>query len=77
MEFESIGTLFTPALLPCYLSAYTASRVSSLLGVHAEGLLLETATAVTLGNVWKFAILAVLVSLPGIAMCYVFHKAEH
>ena len=77
MEFVSIGTLFTPALLPCYLSAYTASRVSSLLGVHAEGLLLETAAAVTLGNVWKFAILAVLVSLLGIAMCYVFHKAEH
>ena len=77
MEFESIGTLFTPALLPCYLSAYTASRISALLGVHAEGLLLETSTVVTLGNVWKFAILAVLVSLLGITMCYVFHKAEH
>ena len=77
MEFESIGTLFTPALLPCYLSAYTASRVSALLGVHAEGLMLETAATVTLANVWKFAVLAVLVSLLGIAMCYVFHKAEH
>ena len=53
MEFESIGTLFTPALLPCYLSAYTASRVSALLGVHAEGLLLETATAVTLAAGFK------------------------
>ena len=77
MEFESIGTLFSPALLPCYLSAYTASRVSALLGVHAEGIVLETAAAVTLGNVWRFAILAILISLIGILMCWFFHKAEH
>lgn len=25
MEFESVGTLFTPALLPCYLAAFLAS----------------------------------------------------
>ena len=77
MEFESIGTLFSPALLPCYLSAYVASRVSSALGVHAEGLLLETVTAVTFGNSWRFLILAILVSLIGIFMCRFFHKAEH
>ena len=77
MEFVSVGTLFSPALLPCYVSAFTASKVSGLLGVHAEGLLLETATAVTLGNIWRFLILAVLVSLVGILMCWVFHKAEH
>ena len=77
MEFESVGTLFTPALLPCYLSAFTASRVSSLLGVHAETYLLETAYALTLGNSWKFLLLAVLISCLGIAMCALFHKAEH
>ena len=77
MEFESIGTLFSPALLPCYLSAFIASRISSLFGVHAEGMVLETVTAITLSNVWRFAALALLVSLVGIAMCYTFHKAEH
>lgn len=77
MEFESVGTLFTPALLPCYLAAYIASRVSGLLGVHAETYLLETAYAFTLGNCWKYLILAVLVSCLGIAMCALFHKAEH
>ena len=77
MEFLSVGMLFSPALLPGYIAAYTASKVSGLLGVHAEGLLLETVTAVTLGNVWRFVILAVLVSLLGILMCWVFHKAEH
>lgn len=77
MEFVSVGTLFSPALLPCYISAFTASKVSGLLGVHAEGILLETATAITLGNVWRFLILAILVSLVGILMCWLFHKAEH
>ena len=77
MEFLSVGMLFSPALLPGYIAAYTASKVSGLLGVHAEGLLLETVTAVTLGNVWRFVILAVLVSLLGVLMCWVFHKAEH
>ena len=77
MEFESVGTLFTPALLPCYLAAFTASRVSGLLGVHAETFLLETAHVLTLGNCWKFLVLAVLVSCLGIAMCALFHKAEH
>ena len=77
MEFVSVGTMFSPALLPCYVSAFVASKVSGLLGVHAEGLLLDTVTAVTLGNVWRFLILAILVSLVGILMCWVFHKAEH
>ena len=77
MEFLSVGMLFSPALLPGYLAAYTASRVSSALGVHAEGLLLESTAAVTLGNVWKFLLLAILVSLVGIFMCWLFHKAEH
>ena len=77
MEFESVGTIFTPALLPCYLAAFTASRVSALFGVHAETYLLETAYAITLGNCWKFVVLAVLVSCLGIAMCALFHKAEH
>jgi len=77
MEFESVGTLFSPALLPCYIAAFSAAKISGLLGVHAETFLLETATAVTLGNVWRFLVLAVLVALVGILMCWVFHKAEH
>ena len=77
MEFESVGTLFSPALLPCYLSAFTASRVSAMLGVHAEGYLLDTAAVLTVGNGWKYAVLAAAISVLGIVMCWTFHKAEH
>ena len=77
MEFESVGTLFSPALLPCYLAAYTASSVSALMGVHAEGYLLETAAAIHLGNLWAYLLLAIAVSLLGVAMVHIFHEAEH
>jgi len=77
MEFESVGTLFTPALLPCYLAAFVASRVSFALGVHAETYILNTAVSLGVGTVARFAVLAVLISLLGIAMCKVFHGAEH
>ena len=77
MEFESVGTFFSPALMPCFLAAFVASRISGLLGVHAEIFILDTAYAIGLGNCWKFVILAILVSLLGIAMCHVFHEAEH
>ena len=77
MEFESVGTVFSPALLPCFLAAFVASRVSLLFGVHAEGILLENALGMDILTLSKVAILAVAVSLLGIAMCAFFHKAEH
>lgn len=77
MEFESVGTIFSPALLPCYLAAFVASKVSGLLGVHAETFLLNTVMAVNFDSLWRFALLAIAVSLLGIAMCTLFHKAEH
>ena len=63
MEFVSVGTLFTPALLPCYLSAFIASRVSFALGVHAETYILETAAALNFANIGGTILLAILVSV--------------
>ena len=77
MEFESVGTIFSPALLPCYIAAFTASSVSGLLGVHAEGHLLETAAVLNLGNLWAYLLLAIGISVLGIIMVRVFHGAEH
>ncbi len=77
MEFESVGTIFSPALLPCYIAAFTASSLSSLMGVHAEGYLLENAAVISLGNLWAYLLLAVLISILGITMCKIFHTAEH
>ena len=77
MEFEAVGTIFSPALLPCFLAAYTASRVSGMMGVHAEVFPMEITTALELPVLLRYGVLAVLVALLGIAMCWVFHNAEH
>ena len=77
MEFASVGTIFSPALLPCYLAAFTASRVSAARGVHAEVFILDEAVKFTATVNWKILVLSVLVGLLGIAMCWLFHNAEH
>ena len=77
LEFISVGTILSPALLPCFLSAFMASKVSGLLGVHAEGVALTQQMPVNIDSIWRYALLAVVVSVLGIAMCYLFHKAEH
>ena len=77
MEFESVGMIFSPALLPCYLSAFTASTVAGRLGVHAEGLLLSSYAHLSPAATAACGVLAVLVALLGIFMCKFFHKAEH
>ena len=77
MEFSSVGKIFTPALLPCYLAAFTASRVSLALGVHPEGYLLGNVLEITLDTGWRLLILAVLVGVLGIVMVNVFHNSEH
>ena len=77
MEFASVGTIFSPALLPCFLAAFTASKISGLLGVHAEVFPLTQVMQLDLNNAWRYAVLAIAISLLGIAMCYIFHKAEH
>ena len=77
MEFESVGTIFSPALLPCYLAAFTASTLSGVMGVHAEGLAITTFYNLSPVSAMQCALLAVLIAVLGIAMCKAFHTAEH
>ena len=77
MEFESVGVMFSPAMLPCFLAAFVASRVSGALGVHAETFLLDTAMELSFDSSWRILILAVLIGILGILMCHVFHNMEH
>ena len=77
MEFASVGTIFSPALLPCYLAAFTASNVSALLGVHAETAVLANVLEITALSSIQLVVLAIMVGLMGVLMCFTFHKAEH
>ena len=76
MEFESVGTIFSPALLPCYLAAFTASRVALSLGVHPEIFLFENAIPFTALTNFHVLLLSVGISIVAIAMCFFFHEAD-
>lgn len=77
MEFASVGTIFSPALLPCYLAAFMASRVSAAMGVHAEVFYLNEALDFTFTVNWQVLLLSFAVGLLGIFMCWFLHQAEH
>lgn len=76
LEFATVGTIFTPALLPVMVASMVAADLSAWMGVHPETAVIP---AVTIGfaNVWRLALLAALVAALGVGMCFVFHKAEH
>ena len=77
LEFIAVGKVFSPAVLPCYLAAFTAIRVSAAMGVHAETFLLNEAVPLTFTIGWQILVLAVLVGVLGIVMCLSLHEAEH
>ena len=77
MEFESVGTFFSPALLPCFLAAFVASKVSLRLGVHPETSILNTTFDFGVISGLQLLVLAVAIGLLGIVMCILFHKASH
>lgn len=77
LEFTCVGTLLTPALLPCCLAAFTAAKLSGALGVAPEGLALAPLEGLTPAVGIRLLVLAVAVSLMGMLLCRVFHGAEH
>ena len=77
LEFTSVGRIFTPALVPCFLSAFTAWEAAQKLSVHAETYLLTNALPIDLNTAWQLFVLAVLVAILGVVMCRTFHGAEH
>ena len=77
MEFASVGTIFSPALLPCFLSAYTAATLSASFGVLPETVVLTQEIA-TSGILWLQLLgLGIGVGVLGIGMCLLFHQTEH
>ena len=77
MEFESVGTIFSPALLPCYLAAFAASSISAALGVRPETVALDEVLSFNVLNDMKLLVLAAGIGMLGIVMCWVFHYVQH
>ncbi len=77
LEFICVGTLMSSGVLLCFLSAFVASQVSLLMGVHAETFELAHAITLTWDNNLRVLILGALIALVAHFQCYSFHAAEH
>ena len=77
LEFTAVGRIFTPALVPCFLSAFTAWQTAGKLGVHGEDYMLTEALPIDLGVTGRMVVLSIALGVLGIFMCRTFHKAEH
>ena len=77
MEFESVGTFFSPALFPCFVSSMAAGYVSRILGVYPEAVDLTVLYTFTPYDGSRYLLLALGISVLSIFMCWLIHKAEH
>lgn len=77
LEFESIGTIFSPAILPCFLSAFTASKISARLGVHAETAISDEVVPFTASTNVRILVLSVAIAILSVIVCVSLHKLEH
>lgn len=76
LEFKSNKKDFFLAVLPCFISAVVAGKLSSLLGVADESVRLDTVASFSALTVAKIIALSIALGLLGTVMCFVFHKAE-
>lgn len=72
LEFESVGTLFFPALLPCFVSSLVACKISAALGTHPVTAMGGRAMVWNWENAGKLLVLAIGIALLGVGMCHAF-----
>ncbi len=77
LEIASQGMFFFQALLPCFISAFVASKVSSAFGVYADTAIQRDVISLTSGNILKLIALIILIFVLGIVVRYMFRKAPY
>lgn len=76
LEFRSSRKTFSLAILPCFIAAIVAKTISSLMGVAEETVHLNHDMPFSFSSLGKVIVLSVALSLLGVAMCFIFDKAE-
>lgn len=77
LEFKSKKKDFFLSILPCFISAIAADKISALLGVAEETAHISKIAPLELLTVAKIIALSIGICLIGTVMCFVFHKSEH
>ena len=76
LEFKSNKRILPLSIIPCFVSAFAAKNVSSLLGVEEEAFILNNAVSFTLPILGKILLLSACLALLGYAMCFIFDKSQ-
>ena len=76
LEFRAKPRISALAFMPCLISAVVAAKLSAALGVTAETIPLNAATAFSFSTVIKIILLALSLSILGHIMCYIFRYAR-
>ena len=76
LEFKSNKRLLPLSIIPCFVSAFAAKNVSSLLGVEEEAFILNNAVPFTLPILGKILLLSAGLALLGYSMCFIFDKSQ-
>ena len=77
IEVASVGTISSPAVLPCMLSSMTASYIARLLGAEGESFLLQGVPDLGLHSLWPVLVLGLVCALVSILFCEVMHTSHH
>ncbi len=77
LEFKLSRKVFGRAVLPCFISAIVASKLSSALAVAEETVHLSSMNAFGLPTVAKIIVLSLGIGILGWVMCLAFHKTGH
>lgn len=76
LEFKLTPTVFSLAILPCFISAVLAEKVSALMGVAEETFRFNNITAFSFTSIAGIIVLSIGLSVLGRVMCFLFHKSE-
>lgn len=76
LELSAVGIIHYGTMIPCALSAVTASMVSSFFGIEAEGFPL-VGIDLTPTNIIRAVILGAMCSVVAIMFCAAIHNGEH
>lgn len=76
LEFRRDKKIFPLSVLPCFASALTAAKISSLMGTEKETAIFTSPFPFTVSATAKVLLLSFMISILGALMCFVFRKAE-
>ncbi len=76
LEIINVGSLFSPAVFPCIISAFTASSIARFCGIKAERFTLTTIPEASISMFMKILLIIFCSAVVSILFCKALHFGE-